>query len=175
MRPHRLEPQWGQYFKMGQFAGTVAQPQLRANCNYGGAPVPVCLHGLGQENKCPPRPAHAEAAIHLTFYAGQQPSLSAGPALTGSYIGRQTCSRPAASSSWHLLPGTPRGYRCRLCFETDFANRGYLAEHLVSGRSAQQPPGRWPIGCASKQARMHAHVLFSCRWAGRMGTDGVPM
>ena len=81
----------------------------------------------------------------------------------------------SSSSSWHLLPGTPRGYRCRLCFETDFANRGYLAEHLVSGRSAQQPPGRWPIGCASKQARMHAHVLFSCRWAGRMGTDGVPM
>lgn len=33
---------------------------------------------------------------------------------------------------WHQLPGVPKGFRCCLCYETDFATRSQLAEHLVS-------------------------------------------
>lgn len=49
-----------------------------------------------------------------------------------SSSGNLTHSTEKPASSWAQLPGIPRGYRCRLCFETDFSTRGHLAEHLVS-------------------------------------------
>ena len=60
-----------------------------------------------------------------------------------SLLAEQPCSRQDSrggslahgteknTSPWAQLPGSPRGYRCRLCFETDFSSRGHLAEHLV--------------------------------------------
>lgn len=40
--------------------------------------------------------------------------------------------RAQGKRQWHELPGTPKGFRCCLCYETDFATRSQLAEHLVS-------------------------------------------
>lgn len=81
----------------------------------------------------------AQRAAHLLV---RKSSRQAGAA--SSLLAEQACSTQDSStctpahgadkqaSSWAQLPGHPRGYRCRLCFETDFSTRGHLAEHLVS-------------------------------------------
>ena len=59
-------------------------------------------------------------------------SLVAEPSCSSQSIRNDTAVRSEKKAlPWAQLPGAPRGYRCHLCFETDFSTRGHLAEHLV--------------------------------------------
>ena len=108
------------------------QCHIHATCNWPAVPPSI----RGQVHK----------ATHL-LVRGQSRQASAASSL----LTEQACSQQGSStatpahgsnkqaSSWAQLPGHPRGYRCRLCFETDFSTRGHLAEHLVSSHTI---PGR---------------------------------
>jgi hypothetical protein len=67
-----------------------------------------------------------------------QPSCQATCGISAENAGvqsRQNSARlihhQSENRGWHQLPGAPKGFRCCLCFETDFATRTQLAEHLV--------------------------------------------
>ena len=68
-------------------------------------------------------------SFRRTGYTTGRPTCAS--ATSDMLIQRETTKQPLARSSWQHLPGSPRGYRCRLCLEVDFATRGHLAEHLV--------------------------------------------
>ena len=83
----------------------------------------------------------AQRAAHLLVRNPSRQASAASSLLAEQARGTQDSSTvtPARgadkqASPWAQLPGHPRGYRCRLCFETDFSTRGHLAEHLVSIR-----------------------------------------
>lgn len=68
------------------------------------------------------------------MFVGGTTSAAATPACssaTPDMLIQRAAEQPHARPSWQHLPGSPRGYRCRLCLEVDFATRGHLAEHLV--------------------------------------------
>ena len=78
-------------------------------------------------------------------------SLVAEPSCSSQSIQESTAIQSEKQAApWAQLPGVPRGYRCRLCYETDFSTRGHLAEHLVRKGSAHKRFTRRPWGHASE-------------------------
>ena len=89
-----------------------------------------------------------------TTFAAATPACSSA---TSGVLIQRAINQPHDRSSWQHLPGSPRGYRCRLCLEVDFATRGHLAEHLVRASCAGCPARSSHCFVSSSERGMPGH------------------